>query len=120
MTFLAVESMSDESNTVSWSTQNNCLPFDGVIGLAPYGYAALVDYLFNTDQIEENTVTLNINYWPGYHDQLEDAIIFGGLPETLAALTSHTFDFCRVVDEHKWALNLDEVRFGSYKQKLEN
>ena len=51
-----------------------------MIGLAPYGYAALVDYLFNTQQIEENTVTLNINYWPGYHDQLEDAIIFGGLP----------------------------------------
>jgi hypothetical protein len=51
-----------------------------VIGLAPYGYAALVDYLYNTKQIERNIVTLNLNYWPGYHDLLIDTITFGGVP----------------------------------------
>ena len=96
------------------------MSYDGVVGLAPYGYASLSDYLFAENLIEENIVTLNMNYWPGYHDNLIDSITLGGIPEELAVLTAHTFEHSRYVDEHSWALNLDEVRFGKYMNKTES
>ena len=49
------------------------MQYDGVVGLAPYGYGSLVDYLFDENLIEKNIVTLNMNYWPGYHDNLIDS-----------------------------------------------
>ena len=63
---------------------------------------------------------MNLNYWPGYHDGLIDSIALGGIPEEFAYLSSHTFEHTRIVDEHSWALNLDEVRFGQYMNKTES
>ena len=71
---------------------------DGVIGLAPYGDGSLVDQLWDSKKIDLNIVTLNMNYWPGYHDNLVDVIVFGGVPEELAVLDTHTFPHSRVVD----------------------
>ena len=60
-----------------------------------------------------------MNYWPGYHDSLPDVIVFGGVPDELAVLDTHTFPHSRVVDQHQWALGLNEVKFGKFHKKLE-